>query len=61
MSSMAFVSGYMTIIDFQSEPLRKLKSAHLKELMEDDKHFGWPTVRANHAMWLQQIEQGRAT
>ena len=51
----------MTIMDLQSEPLRKLMSAHLKELMEDCGIFGWPTVRAYHAMWLQHIEQGRAT
>ena len=36
-------------------------SAHLKELMEDCEHFGWPMVRAYHAVWLQHIDQGRAT
>ena len=29
--------------------------------MEDGEHFGWPTVRAYHAVWLQNIEQSRAT
>ena len=36
-------------------------SAHLKEIMEDGETFGWPTVRAYNAVWLQHIEQGRAT
>ena len=58
MSSMAFVSGYMTIMDLQPEPLSKLMSAHLKEIMEC---FGWPMVRVYHAVWIQHIEQGRAT
>ena len=57
---MAFITGYITIVDLQSEPLRKLMSAHLKEFMEDGETFGWP-VRAYHAVWLQHIEQGRAT
>ena len=61
MSSMAFVTGYMTIMDLQSDPIRKLMWAHLKELMQDGECFGWPTVRAYHAVWLQLIEQGRAT
>ena len=61
MSSLAFVSGYMTIMDLQPEPIRKLMWVHLKELMEDGECFGWPTVRAYHAVWLQNIEQGRAT
>ena len=51
----------MTIMDLQSDSLKKVMSAHLKELMEDGEHFGWPTVRAYHAVWLQHIEQGRAT
>ena len=55
MSSMAFVTGYINIVDLQSEPLGKLMSAHLK------KTFGWPTVRAYDAVWLQHIEQGTAT
>ena len=61
LSSMAFVTGFITIMDLQSEPLRKKMSTHLKKLMEDGETAGWPMVRAYHAVWLQHIEQGRAT
>ena len=33
LSNMAFVTRYLTIMDVQSEPLRKKMSAHLKEIM----------------------------
>ena len=29
--------------------------------MEDEETFGWPIVRAYHAVWLQHLEQGRAS
>ena len=35
-------------------------SGHLQEMMEDGETFGWPVVRAYHAVWLQHLEQGRA-
>ena len=35
--------------------------AHLKDLMHDGQRFRWPIVRNYHAVWLQHIEQGRAT
>ena len=47
---MAFFTGYLTIIDLQSEPLRKKISVHLKELIEDGGTFGWPMVRAYHVV-----------
>ena len=53
---MAFVTRYLTIIDLQSEPLRKKMSVHFKELMDDSETFGWPTVKAYCAVWLQHIE-----
>ena len=40
LSTMAFVTGYRTIMDLQSEPLRRKMSAHLKEIMEDGETFG---------------------
>ena len=40
LSTMAFVTGYLTTMDLQYEPLRKKISAHLKELMEDGETFG---------------------
>ena len=36
-------------------------SAPSQGALEDGETFGWPTVRAYHAVWLQHIEQGRAT
>ena len=61
MCSLAFVKGYMTIMDMQPDPIRKHMWAHLRDLMHDGQYFGWPTVRTFHAVWLQHIEQGRAT
>ena len=58
---MAFVTGFLTIMDLQSDVLRRKMSAHLKEIMEDCETFRWPMVRAYHAVWLQHLEQGRAT
>ena len=58
---MAFVTGYLTIMDLKSERLRKKMSALLEELIEDDETFRWPTVRDYYAVWLQHIEQGGAT
>ena len=60
-SIMAFVTGYLTIMDLQSEALRRKISAHLKEVSEVGATFGWPMVRAYHAMWLLHQKQGRAT
>ena len=58
---MAFVTGLLTIMDLQSEALRRKMSAHLKEIMEDGETFGCPMGRAYHTVWLQHLEQGRAT
>ena len=40
MSSMAFVTGYMTIMDLQSDPIRKQMWVHLMDLMHDGERFG---------------------
>ena len=61
MWSLAFVEGYMTIMDMHPYPIRKHMWAHPRDLMHDGQHFGWPIVRTFHAVWLQHIEQGRAT
>ena len=60
LSIMAFVTGYLTIMDLQSAALRRKMSAHLKEIMEDGETFGWPMVRAYHKVWLQHLEHYRA-
>ena len=49
---MAFATGYMTIMDLQSDTIRKLMWTHLKELIHDGERFGWSTVRDYHAVWL---------
>ena len=36
-------------------------SAHLKEIVENTESFGWPAVKAYQTVWLQHLEQGRAT
>ena len=36
-------------------------SAHLQEMMEDGEALGWSVVRAYNTVWLQHLEQGRAT
>ena len=61
MCSLAFVEGYIIIMDMQPDSIRKHMSAHLRGLMHDGQRFGWLTVRTFHAVWLQHIEQGRAT
>ena len=34
---------------------------HFEELMCDAQLYGWQRVRAFHGVWLNQLEQGRAT
>ena len=58
MSSMAFVTGYMTTMDLQSDSIKTHMWALLRDLVHDGERFGWPTVRNFHAVWQQHIEQG---
>ena len=60
LSSMAFVSGYLTVQLREHQCIQELMIEHLQEQMEDGEHYGWPMVRVYHAAWLQNIEQGRA-
>ena len=53
--------GYMTIMDMQPAPIRKHMWVHFRDLMHDGQRFGWPAIRNFHGVWLQHIEQGRAT
>ena len=36
-------------------------ASHLEESMGDVELYGWERVRAYHRVWLNQLEQGRAT
>ena len=56
-----FVSGYMKLMDIQKPDVRTLMSSHLSELMADAELYGWGAVHAFQAVWLQQMDQGRAT
>ena len=60
LSSMAFVDGYLTVRLREPPRIQVLMLEHLQELREDREHYGWPVVRAYHAAWLKDIEQGRA-
>ena len=57
---MAFVDGYITVMNRESLPIKKLMVAHLQDLMEDGEMYWWLALRAYHAAWLQYMEQGRA-
>ena len=60
LSVTVFVSGYLAIME-TVKPVRKpFILRHLKDLMADTEVYGWATVHAYHAVWLQQIENGRA-
>ena len=54
------MSGYVNIMDSQKPDVRALVSSHLAELMTDAELYCWEVVWAFHAIWLQQIQQGRA-
>ena len=60
MSVPLFVSGDVKIMDSQKSDIRAIRSTHLADLMTDSELYGWEAVPAFHAIWLQQMEQGRA-
>ena len=53
-----FVSGYLAAMEMVKPSLKPLVARHLNELMADAEVDGWAPVRAYHAIWLQQIENG---
>ena len=56
--SMAFVDGYITVMNRESLPIKKLMLAHLQEVMEEGEMYSWPAVRAYHAALLQYRSKG---
>ena len=48
-------------MSLQKDSLRDKMAVDLQEMMEGGETFGWPMVRAYHTVWLQHLEQGRAT
>ena len=44
LSCMAFVNGYISIMDLQTVTIRNKMTIHLQEIMEDGEIFGWSVV-----------------
>ena len=45
----------------ESVAIKVYMLAHLQELFEDVEVYCWKTVREYHTLWLQLLEQGRAS
>ena len=56
-----FVSGYLAVIVVENLAVHPLMVQHLQELMWDAELYSWEPTRSLHAVWLQQLEQGRVT
>jgi hypothetical protein len=56
-----FVLGLLCVISEAELTLQPLLYMHLRELMEDAGMYGLEPVKAFHGVWLNHIEQGRAT
>ena len=52
---MAFVSGYLIVMDSQHQDTKAFLDSHLQDIMEDVEAYGWPVVRDFHSTWLQHI------
>ena len=56
-----FIQGYVIVMEEEKVSVRTQMSTHLKDLMSDSQLYGWVKTQAFHAMWLNQLSQGRAT
>ena len=45
----------------EKEDIRSKLASHLQDLISDSELYGWFKVRVNHAVWLNQLEQGRVS
>ena len=54
-----FISGYLEVMDLEKPSLRQFMDSLLQELIADTELYGWKPVRAYHAIWLQQVENGQ--
>ena len=48
-------------MDIQKPDIRELMSTHHAELMANAELYGWEAIQVFHAIWLQQMEQGKAS
>ena len=58
LSAMSFINGYLCTMSFEKDSLRDKMAVHLHEMMKNGETFGWPMVRAYHAVWLQHLAHG---
>ena len=56
-----FISGYMKITDRQKPDIKSPMSASLAYLMVNSERYGWEALCAFHAIWIQQLDQGRTS
>ena len=56
-----FVSGYLSVMSVEKGSVRLYTLQHLQDIMADVELYGWEPIRAFHAIWLQQLEQGCVT
>ena len=49
-----FISGYLAVMAAEKMAVHPLMAQHLQELMGDTELYGWETIGAFHAIWLQQ-------
>ena len=54
------MSGYLAILESEKPAQKEAMLKHHSELMADAAVYGWESVRAFHAIWLQQLENSCA-
>ena len=62
-SILLFVGGFLAVITAEKPSIHPLivQYMYLQDLISDAEVYSWELVRAFHAIWLQQREQGRVT
>ena len=53
------MSGYLAMLETAKPAQKPLMTKRIKEFIEDTELYSWEPVRGYHAVWLQQIENGR--
>ena len=55
------MQGYLVVMEGEKATVRAQMASYLKDLMSDSELYGWDKVRAYHAVWLNQLEQGQVS